>query len=73
MFKDTRNLVGRTADIVDQILYGSISNVVPDDTTTYNNGKKTVPAFFCEPVFVNADNYHEILIDSGYYRESDFG
>ena len=73
VFKDTRNLVERTADIVDQILYGSISNFVPDDTTTYNNGKKTVPAFFCEPVFVNADNYHEILIDSGYYRESDFG
>ena len=29
----------------------------------------TVPAYLCEPVFADANNYKELLIDSGYYTE----
>ena len=38
-----------------------------NDTSTYNNGVKVVPSYLCEPVFADANNYKELLIDSGYY------
>ena len=50
---------------VGQILAGETVDV--NDTETYNNGKITVPSFLCVPVFGSADNYVELLIDSGYY------
>ena len=41
------------------------------DTTSYNNtDTKTVNAYLVAPELVNKDNYKEILIDSGYYTES---
>ena len=42
-----------------------------NDTTTYNNNVITVPSFLCEPVFGSADNYMELLIESGYYTLED--
>jgi len=65
VFKDTRTLASQVVKMVTQILKGETVEV--NDTTTYNNGKKTVPSYLCSPVFASADNYKTILIDSGYY------
>jgi putative multiple sugar transport system substrate-binding protein len=40
-----------------------------NDTTTYNNGVKVVPAFLLKPVIVDRSNWEKILIDSGYYKK----
>jgi len=65
VFKDTRNLAERAVIMAEQIFKRQVVEV--NDTKTYNNGKKVVPAFLCSPIFVNADNYKTVLIDSGYY------
>ena len=67
VFKDTRTLAQRVALMADQILQGQTVEV--NDTETYDNGKKVVPAFLCEPTLVTSSNYIEILVDSGYYTE----
>ncbi len=67
VFKDTRTLAEQVVKMVGQILKGETVDV--NDTETYNNNKITVPSYLCEPVFADADNYKEILIDSGYYTE----
>lgn len=67
VFKDTRILAQRVALMADQILKGQTVEV--NDTETYDNGKKVVPAFLCEPTLVTSSNYIEILVDSGYYTE----
>ena len=67
VFKDTRTLAAQVVKMVGQILAGEEVDV--NDTETYNNNKKVVPSFLCDPVFANAENYKEILIDSGYYTE----
>ena len=67
VFKDTRTLAAQVVKMVGQILSGEEVDV--NDTETYNNNVKVVPSFLCDPVFANAENYKEILIDSGYYTE----
>ena len=67
VFKDTRTLASQVVKMVGQILNGETVDV--NDEETYDNGSKVVPSFLCEPVFANADNYKELLIDSGYYTE----
>ena len=63
VFKDTRTLASQVVKMVGQILTGATVDV--NDTETYNNNVITVPSFLCEPVFADANNYKEILIDSG--------
>jgi putative multiple sugar transport system substrate-binding protein len=70
VFKDTRVLAKRAADMVDAVLKGKTAEV--NDTKTYNNGKKIVPSFLCDPVNVDITNYKEVLLGSGYYKESQF-
>ena len=67
VFKDTRTLAAQVVKMVGQILNGEEVDV--NDTETYNNNVITVPSYLCEPVFADANNYKEILIDSGYYTE----
>jgi putative multiple sugar transport system substrate-binding protein len=69
VFKDTRPLAAQVVKMVGQILAGEEVDV--NDTETYNNNVKVVPSFLCDPVFADANNYKEILIDSGYYTEDD--
>jgi len=66
IFKDTRDLARVTADMVDALL----SNKQPEvnDTKTYNNGVKVVPAYLLKPVIVDKNNWKQVLVDSGYYR-----
>jgi putative multiple sugar transport system substrate-binding protein len=68
VFKDTRELAKVTADLVDAV--GSGKQPVINDTKTYNNGVKVVPSYLLKPVAVDASNWKKVLIDSGYYKES---
>lgn len=45
--------------------------VITMTATTYDNGTGVIPSYLCEPVFADASNYKELLIDSGYYTEAD--
>ena len=67
VFKDTRTLASQVVKMVGQIINGEEVDV--NDTETYNNNVITVPSYLCEPVFADANNYKELLIDSGYYTE----
>ena len=69
VFKDTRTLAAQVVKMVGQILNGETVDV--NDEETYNNNVIVVPSFLCEPVFADANNYKELLLDSGYYTEDD--
>lgn len=69
IFKDTRTLATQVVKMVDAIMQGKEAPV--NDTETYDNGALVVPSYLCEPVFADKDNYKELLVDSGYYKESD--
>ena len=68
VFKDTRELAKVTADMVDATLSGKEPTV--NDTKTYNNGVKVDPSYLLKPVSVDASNWKQVLVDSGYYKES---
>lgn len=66
IFKDTRLLGETAADMVDALMHGDEPEV--NDTETYDNGEKVVPSYLHESTIVTADNYEEVLVDSGYYE-----
>jgi putative multiple sugar transport system substrate-binding protein len=68
VFKDTRELAKVTANMVDALLSGK--TVAVNDTETYNNGVKVVPSYLLKPVSVDASNWKEVLVSSGYYTEA---
>lgn len=68
VFKDTRELAKVAVSMVDAILTGSQPMI--NDTKTYDNGKKVVPSYLLKPVSVDVSNWKQILVDSGYYKES---
>jgi putative multiple sugar transport system substrate-binding protein len=67
VFKDTRELAKVTANMVDALLTGK--PVPVNDTKTYNNGVKVVPSYLLKPVSVDASNWKDVLVTSGYYTE----
>lgn len=69
VFKDTRALAEQTVDMVEALVQGE--EVPVNDTESYDNGVEVVPAYLLEPVSVDVDNYHEVLVGSGYYEESE--
>src|SRR6201997_3430266 len=70
IFKDTRDLAKVTADMVDSALNNK--QVEVNDTKTYNNGVKVVPSYLLKPVVVDKSNWEKVLVDSGYYKKSQF-
>ncbi len=68
VFKDTRDLAKVTAKMVDALMNGKTPEV--NDTKTYENGKKIVPTYLLTPVTVDKTNWKQVLVDSGYYKES---
>jgi putative multiple sugar transport system substrate-binding protein len=68
VFKDTRELAKVTVNMVDAMMAGKAPEV--NDTKTYNNGVKVVPSYLLKPVSVDASNWKPVLVDSGYYKES---
>lgn len=69
VFKDTRELARVTVGMVDALFRGTEPEI--NDTSTYDNGVKVVPSYLLEPVSVDADNWEEVLVDSGYYSEDE--
>ena len=69
IFKDTRTLASKVVEMVDAVMKGGEAPI--NDTETYDNGKGVVPSYLCEPVFADVNNYKELLVESGYYTESD--
>ena len=68
VFKDTRELAKVAANMVDAVLTGKQPEI--NDTKTYNNGVKVVPSYLLKPVLVDQSNWKKVLVDSGYYKES---
>ncbi|MEF9903577.1 multiple monosaccharide ABC transporter substrate-binding protein [Streptomyces sp. P9-A2] len=69
VYKDTRELAKVAANMVDALLNDKKPEV--NDTKSYDNGVKVVPAYLLEPVAVDKSNYQETVVDSGYIKESD--
>ncbi|WP_342669795.1 multiple monosaccharide ABC transporter substrate-binding protein [Actinoplanes rectilineatus] len=69
VYKDTRELAKVAVQMTDKVL----SDKTPDinDSTTYDNGVKVVPAFLLQPVNVDKSNLVTVLVDGGYYKESE--
>ena len=65
IFKDTRDLAKVTVDMVVAMAAGT--EVKVNDTKTYNNGEKVVPAELLKPILVTKDNVMKVLVDGGYY------
>ncbi|CAN3128317.1 multiple monosaccharide ABC transporter substrate-binding protein [Mycobacterium sp. smrl_JER01] len=68
VFKDTRELARSAVQMSDAVLNGGEPEV--NDTETYDNGVKVVPAYLLEPVSVDRANYEQVLVDSGYYTQA---
>jgi putative multiple sugar transport system substrate-binding protein len=68
VFKDTRDLAKVTVNLVDAVLAGKQPEI--NDTKTYNNGVKVVPSYLLKPVAVDNGNWKKVLVDSGYYKET---
>jgi putative multiple sugar transport system substrate-binding protein len=67
IYKDTRQLAKVAVDMVDAVLSGGKPEI--NDTKSYDNGKKVVPTFLLKPVLVTKDNWKQVLVDGGYYKE----
>ena len=67
VFKDTRTLASQVVKMITQYFAGE--EVEVNNTTDYDNNVVVVPSFLCTPVFADANNYTELLIESGYYTE----
>lgn len=67
VFKDTRELAKVTVGMVNALLAGGTPQI--NDTKTYDNGVKVVPAYLLAPVEVDKSNWEQILVGSGYYTK----
>ncbi|MEU1302419.1 multiple monosaccharide ABC transporter substrate-binding protein [Streptomyces shenzhenensis] len=65
VYKDLRQLAKVATTMVDDVLNGKKPEV--NDTKTYDNGSKVVPAYLLQPVSVDKSNYTKELVDTGYY------
>ena len=68
VYKDTRALAKQTVKMVQAAVAGK--KVPVNDTKSYNNGVKVVPAYLLQPVTVDKTNYKSVLVDGGYYTEA---
>jgi len=68
VFKDTRTLAADAVAMATAIL----GKKTPATDSTYNNGKIDVPSKQTPVVVVTKDNVKSALIDSGYYKATDF-
>ncbi|AZS87511.1 multiple monosaccharide ABC transporter substrate-binding protein [Streptomyces griseoviridis] len=69
VYKDLRKLAKVAASMIDDSLNGKKPEV--NDTKTYDNGSKVVPAYLLQPVSVDKSNYTKELVDTGYYKASE--
>lgn len=67
VYKDTRELAKKAVQMADTVLKGGTVEV--NDSKTYNNGVKVVPAYLLQPVSVDKSNYEKVLVEGGYYTK----
>lgn len=69
VYKDLRKL----AKVASNMVEASLNDKKPEvnDTKSYDNGVKVVPAYLLQPVSVDKSNYKKELVDDGYYTEDD--
>jgi putative multiple sugar transport system substrate-binding protein len=68
VFKDTRELAKVAAHMVAAVLAGRPPEL--NDSRSYHNGSKLVPAYLLKPVLVDERNWRAVLLASGYYKEA---
>ncbi|MFC4560910.1 multiple monosaccharide ABC transporter substrate-binding protein [Nocardiopsis mangrovi] len=69
VFKDFRMLAESAVNMTDAVVRGEEPEV--NDTESYDNGERVVPAYLLEPVSVDIDNYEAELLESGFYEPED--
>ncbi len=69
VFKDSRVLAEQVKHMIGEIVANKAVTI--NDTTSYDNGEKVVPAFLCTPYLVDKDSYRELILDTGYYSYED--
>ncbi len=69
IFKDTRKLAEQAVTAAEAMLDGEEPEA--NDTTTYDNGVKVVPAYLLESQIVTKDNIVETLVDTEYYSQAE--
>ena len=69
IFKDTRELAKVTAKMVDAVMAGKEPEI--NDTKTYNNEVKVVPAYLLTPYAVLQGDIDKMLVGSGYIKAED--
>jgi len=70
MFIDTRALATWAVNLVDDVLSGKTPRNL--DTERYDNNVKIVATSICKAIYVDIDNYLDILTGDGYYKPEDF-
>jgi putative multiple sugar transport system substrate-binding protein len=68
IYKDTRELAKVAVSMAEDLLNGKTPQT--NDTTTYDNKVKVVPAYLLQPVIVTKDNIKSVLVDGGYYTQA---
>ncbi|WP_307544317.1 multiple monosaccharide ABC transporter substrate-binding protein [Streptomyces sp. V3I8] len=69
VYKDLRKLAKVTAGMVDAELKGKKPPI--NDTKSYDNRVKVVPAYLLQPVSVDRSNYEAVLVGGGWYKEDE--
>jgi len=70
-FRDGRVECGQLLPLVRAVLEGTEPEI--NDTTSFDNGVKVVPAYVCQTTIVDADNAVEVLVDGGFYTADQLG
>jgi putative multiple sugar transport system substrate-binding protein len=68
VYKDTRDLAKVAVSMVDAVRQGKTPQT--NDTTSYNNGVKVIPAYLLQPVSVDKSNFEQVLVGGGYYTDA---
>lgn len=71
IYKDTRQLAEVAVSMVEALLKGEEPET--NDVSSYDNGVVVVPSYLLTPQVVTAENYSEVLVDSGYYTAEELG
>jgi len=71
VWKDTRELGTQVQAMIASIVAGEDPET--NDTETYDNGVKVVPAYLLDPVVVTKDDVQSVLVDSGFVDAGDVG
>ncbi|MCX4419052.1 MULTISPECIES: multiple monosaccharide ABC transporter substrate-binding protein [Streptomyces] len=69
VYKDSRLLADVAANMVDDVLNKRKPQL--NDTRTYDNGAKVVPAYLLQPISVDKTNYDSVLVAGGYYTDAE--